>query len=94
MLVRIINKDGVVSEYNQNKDLITFGRDATNDIVVDDEKVSKKHLIIVKEQGLLRAKDLGSTNGTFVNGKPIEYAVVLNIGDKVAIGARKYHVRR
>lgn len=71
MLVRIINKDGRVSEYTQNKDSITFGRDATNDIPVADEKVSRNHLIIVKEQGLLKVKDLGSTNGTYIDSVKI-----------------------
>ena len=51
------------------KDEITIGRDSSNDIVINDAEVSRKHAQLVKQGGAYVIEDLGSTNGTFVNGQ-------------------------
>ncbi len=50
---------------------ITIGRDATNAVVVDDILASRRHAVIQKVQDQYFIEDLASTNGTFVNGKPV-----------------------
>ena len=65
----------------------TVGRDRGNNIVVDDVKVSRTHLQIVKDDnGNVSVVDLGSMNGTFVNGKLISGEVHIKEGDEVRIG--------
>lgn len=62
-------------------------------IIADDPTVSSKHCKFYVFDDKVYLMDLGSTNGTFVNGKSIEYAIVLKVDDQIAIGARKYSVR-
>lgn len=52
---------------------ITVGRAEENNVVVNDKKVSARHLLLSQDaEGKFRVKDLGSTNGTFVNGEKIQ----------------------
>lgn len=63
-----------------------IGRDATNQIVLNDEKVSRRHAqLTVQDNGQVMIKDLGSVNGTFVNGNRITESY-LNSGDVVKCG--------
>lgn len=65
---------------------ISIGRSSENDIVVNDKTVSSKHCKIIDHQdGRIEINDLGSTNGTFVNGKKVVSAF-LDPGDEVMIG--------
>lgn len=68
--------------------VITIGRSTEhNDIVVNDEKVSRNHLqMVMDDNGNYSVVDLGSTNGTFVNGQRISGEVRLQQGDEVKIG--------
>lgn len=62
------------------------GRDTVNDIVVDDEQASARHVKLSFVDGAFQAADLGSKNGTFVNGERIEGARKLEDEDLVKIG--------
>ena len=67
--------------------VITIGRSSSNDVVIDDAKVSKKHLqIVVNDGGKYSAVDLNSLNGTFVNGQKITGEVRLQMKDVIRIG--------
>ena len=68
--------------------VITIGRSIeNNDIVVNDEKVSRNHLqMVMDDNGNYSVVDLGSTNGTYVNGQRISGEVRLKAGDEVRIG--------
>ncbi|MBY0524800.1 MAG: FHA domain-containing protein [Gemmataceae bacterium] len=59
------------------KDMIVVGRKEDCDLRLDHKSVSKLHCIIVKTDGLLLLRDLGSTNGTRVNGQRIRRAALL-----------------
>ncbi len=61
------------------------GRDDSCDLTMAHPGVSKHHAMITRESGQISIKDLGSTNGTFVNGARITQ-VVLNNGDEIRIG--------
>ena len=67
---------------------ITIGRDTDNDVVVDNKLASRHHAMIQKIKDAYFIKDVGSTNGTFINGIriPNEKYVKLNPGDKISIG--------
>jgi hypothetical protein len=67
--------------------VITIGRNNDNDIVVNDDRVSRNHLQIVQaDNGNYSVVDLDSTNGTFVNGQRLTGEVRLQPNDVVKIG--------
>jgi predicted component of type VI protein secretion system len=72
--------------YELNKDIVTLGRDITNDIVINDPECSRHHLRITRGAGGFTLEDLGSTNGTFVNGQRLTGARPLRPGDMVGLG--------
>ncbi len=67
---------------------ITIGRDTDNDVGGDNKLASRHHAIIQKIKDTYFIKDVGSTNGTFINGIriPNDKYVKLNPGDKISIG--------
>src|SRR6185369_4046484 len=72
------------------KDLVVIGRDEDCDLRLDHKSVSKIHCVIVKTDGLLLIRDLGSTNGTRVNGQRVRRAHLLP-NDKLTIA--NFHFR-
>ena len=65
---------------------ISIGRDNTNMIVINDAEVSRRHARMELRDAAYVIQDLGSTNGTFVNGSRISGIQVLNSGDTVSFG--------
>src|SRR5688572_31963590 len=74
------------------KDLTLVGRNDDCDVRLDHKSVSKLHCILVKTDGLVLVRDLGSTNGTRVNGQRVRRAALLP-NDQLAIAAFRYRVR-
>jgi hypothetical protein len=72
--------------YEMNKGIITLGRDITNDIVINDPEVSRHHCRLTQGGGGFTIEDLGSTNGTFINGQRLTGARPLSHGDTVGLG--------
>lgn len=64
---------------------ITIGREEDNAVQLNDERVSRFHAKVQEDSGRVILTDLESTNGTRVNGHPIQMHV-LRIGDQVSIG--------
>jgi hypothetical protein len=69
-----------------NKDVITIGRGLDNDIVVDDAEVSRHHARLTRRGHDWILEDLGSRNGTTVNGRRITGPVTLMPGAQVGLG--------
>ena len=65
---------------------ITIGRGPDNTIVVNDPSISTHHAHLLLEGDTYRLKDLDSTNGTRVNGKPVT-ETVLRFDDRIRFGA-------
>ena len=65
---------------------LTIGRDSNNGVPINDSEVSRKHARLVFQGGKFVIDDLGSTNGTFVNGQRLAGPVVLKAGDVVSLG--------
>ncbi|MFO0984948.1 MAG: FHA domain-containing protein [Planctomycetota bacterium] len=68
-----------------DRERVTFGRKPTNAVALDEIGVSGVHCEVVMEGGRLILRDLGSTNGTFLEGQKID-EVVLSHGDRIRIG--------
>ncbi len=67
-------------------DVITIGREAGNGIVINDAEVSRKHTQFVFQGGKYIVTDLGSTNGTFVNGQRLTGQHILQPGEVISLG--------
>lgn len=69
-----------------------IGRDPEADITIDDEAVSWNHLEIESRGGVLMATDLDSSNGTSLNGEPLERPRRLRDGDVLLVGGHRLEV--
>lgn len=67
-------------------DQLTIGRDSSNSVAINDAEVSRRHSRLSFQGGKYVIEDLGSTNGTFVNGQRLAGPVVLKAGDVVSLG--------
>jgi len=67
-------------------DQMTIGRDSTNEIVINDAEISRRHSRLTFQGGKYVLEDLGSTNGTFVNGQRLAGPRVLKTGEVVSFG--------
>jgi pSer/pThr/pTyr-binding forkhead associated (FHA) protein len=72
----------------------TVGRHPTNDFVVDDPRVSGAHVELSRVGDRMRVKDLGSTNGTYLNGRAVASVAPLGFGDEVSIGQVRLRLER
>jgi ABC-type multidrug transport system ATPase subunit/pSer/pThr/pTyr-binding forkhead associated (FHA) protein len=79
-----------IEKVGLDKDCITIGRDASNDVVIDHPVVSKRHAEIIKQDGKVILVDLGSTNGTFVNGIKVKRHQLQEL-DRIVIGPSELH---
>jgi len=85
----ILSLDGsVLREIPLNKDRVTIGRKPQNDIPIENLAVSGEHACIVTILDDSFLEDLGSTNGTLVNGNPIKKHILQN-SDVIEIGKYK-----
>ncbi|OWK47079.1 FHA domain-containing protein [Fimbriiglobus ruber] len=91
MRVRLVPIDKA-PQIELTKDLTLVGRNEDCDVRIDHKSISKLHCILVKTDGLILVRDLGSTNGTRVNGLRVRRAALLP-NDNLAIAAFKYKVK-
>lgn len=66
--------------------VVNIGRAEYNDVVLNDESVSTAHAKLQRKEGVWTLADLGSTNGTFVDGEPVQGEVPLAPGSMVRFG--------
>jgi predicted component of type VI protein secretion system len=71
---------------------LRIGRVVENDLALNDEQVSRKHAVIERAGEGYQISDLGSVNGTLVNGSPIGMPTELKPGDVVQIGETRLAV--
>lgn len=66
--------------------ITSLGRSLTNTIILPDTFVSAEHALLAYRDGHWWLEDLGSTNGTFVNGMRIEEPIIVGQGDEIGLG--------
>lgn len=74
-------------------DATVLGRSAEADIVLDDPYASEFHLRLVAQDGALTLHDLGSTNGTYMNGRRVTAPTELRRGDAIQVGKTVMEIR-
>lgn len=77
-----------MQEYYVIEGDISLGRSSKNDVVIKDKFVSKNHLLICEKNQRYYLEDLGSANGTFLNGVKIDpnELIELQNNDKIGVG--------
>ncbi len=91
MKVRLIALDSVEHDRKLalNGHSVVLGRCPDADVRIDDRWVSRRHCELVEVDGMLVVRDLGSTHGTFVNGRQVSEAR-LRPDDKLTIGLTSF----
>ncbi len=74
-------------QYDVNRRQMTIGRDPALEIIADADGVSRRHACIVNQGGVVTVEDLGSTNGTLLNGAQVTEATQLAEDDLIQVGA-------
>ena len=83
--LQIFLPDSTQISHDLPEEKTTVGRLADNSLQIDDGSVSSRHAEIEAEGGTFHLHDIGSTNGTFVNGEQVTDAV-LRHGDEIRFG--------
>ena len=92
MQARLVSLDGQVSVPLKNDINVVGRKEGICDVILDRGNVSKLHCLIIKTDGLLLVRDLGSTNGTLVNGQRVSRGALLP-GDELSFASLKFQVQ-
>ena len=82
----VIAGPGLGHQYDLSDTIVDIGRQEDCVISVPSSKVSRRHASVQRVLGRYTVTDLGSTNGTFLNGRKLDKAEMLKDGDKVQVG--------
>src|SRR5215218_10410995 len=74
--------------------ITSLGRDVNNSIVLDDEFVSTTHVALTYRGRAWYVEDVGSTNGTYVNGSRIDGLSPIAYGDELQVGQVRLRLER
>jgi len=72
----------------------SIGRDVNNSVVVEDDFVSGEHCLLTFRGRAWYVEDLGSTNGTYVNGDRVDGIAALGFGDELQVGNARLRLER
>ncbi len=92
MLITVVRGPYKGREFVFTTDVVSVGKAARNDIPLPDETVSRQHLEILHDARGYLLRDLGSTNGTFLDGAEIREAYLRN-GSQVKVGETRFRFR-
>ena len=81
----MFRNDGERRSFSISRETTVIGRRQDCDLMIPLGEISRKHCRIIREADTLRLEDMGSSNGTFHNGRRVQEAV-LNAGDTVQVG--------
>jgi hypothetical protein len=84
-------RDAGLQAVSMHADRITIGKSSTNDLaLIEDQVVSRLHAVLERFGAGWSIRDLGSRNGTFVNGERISREHALRPGDEIRIGRTRF----
>jgi hypothetical protein len=84
-LCLIMTKGEKALSFDVEADAISVGRSSANDIQIHDDHVSRNHLVVWKKRNKCFLKDLGSGNGTFVNGHQVSTGATVEVKEGCGI---------
>ncbi len=78
------------SQFNLRRRLTRIGRNQDNDIMLNNDRVSRYHAEIVRDDEAFRVVDQGSRNGVWINGQRVQDSAELKPGDRLRIGRQEF----
>jgi pSer/pThr/pTyr-binding forkhead associated (FHA) protein len=81
----VVNDGKNISSFDLENAVVSIGRSSDNDIQLNDKYTSRNHMILWGEGGRFFVKDLGSENGTYVNGRQIPSGKVVELSESQSI---------
>lgn len=87
----LLTPDGKKKDFHLPSSVTVIGRRQDCDLCIPLMNVSRRHCEINQDEGKLRLRDLGSRNGTFINGTKIQESE-LNDGDQILIGPLEFKI--
>jgi TonB family protein len=94
LTLKVFKGEELIASKDYDRDIIKIGRLSSAHLCLDDEKVSRIHSVIeVAPDGSLSIIDMGSVEGTFVNGKRVNKGT-LNFGDEIKVGSTTIKVEQ
>ncbi|HDP94236.1 MAG TPA: sigma 54-dependent Fis family transcriptional regulator [Candidatus Aminicenantes bacterium] len=85
-------RDGFLKKFPLDKAEITVGRSSANDLILEEDDISRRHLQIEVKTDHIVLRDLKSTNGVFVRGRRISVAV-LRMGESFSLNGFSFYLR-
>jgi pSer/pThr/pTyr-binding forkhead associated (FHA) protein len=92
LILEIVEGDGA-GRQTPLDGALEIGREASTGLPLDDEQTSRRHARVSPQGDHAVVEDLGSTNGTYLNGQPIEGQRTLHPGDRLRIGLTVFELR-
>lgn len=90
MELKLITEQGATERAVPVVGTVTIGRDPACEIALDDPRISRRHARIVLVEGRPVVEDLGSSNGTWINGRQsVSAPTALSVGDELQIGDKR-----
>jgi pSer/pThr/pTyr-binding forkhead associated (FHA) protein len=91
--VVMIKSDSQQGQEVEVDDVTVLGRSAEADVLLDDPYASEFHMRLVSQENGMVLHDLGSTNGTYINGRRVTAPTTLRRGDTIQVGKTVMEVR-
>jgi pSer/pThr/pTyr-binding forkhead associated (FHA) protein len=91
--ILFVRSDGQKGLEVEVTDVMVLGRSDEADLVLEDPYASDFHMRLVAQEGGIMLHDLGSTNGTYVNGRRVTAPTELRRGDNIQVGKTVMEVR-
>ena len=87
---RVLGKEAVqrlpALSIDPERSIIVIGRSRSSDLIIEQDSISRRHALLARREDGWRLTDLDSTNGTRVNGRPIDRPTLIAPGDHIAFG--------
>ena len=93
LTLKVFKGDALTTSKEYERDIIKIGRLASAHLCLDDDKVSRIHSVIDATEGKLSITDMGSMEGTYVNGKRVNKSP-LSFGDEIRVGNTRIMVEQ
>lgn len=83
--IHVVPADGQAFDYPFESDSVIVGRSSASDLVLADKFLSRKHARLFVQDGEMMVEDLGSRNGTLLNGSPVQEPTPVQTGDVIKL---------
>ena len=90
----ILDAEGEETRFDMTQETLLVGRDPSADLTLRDDRVSREHVRLTQVSGDVIVEELGSSNGTLLNGVPFEGKRILQEGDALGLGSMEIHIDR